>query len=390
MTIALICDVLGEANNGTVIATMNLIEHLKSRGHRVLVVSPDGTKAGIPDYFVAPTMSFGPLIDRAVQKNGVALAKPDKAMLRSVIEQADIVHLEMPFALARCAVKLARELNKPVTSSFHCQAENFTAHIGAMNSALVNHLVYKNFYRAVFSQCNAIHYPTDFIRQLFYQHTRCQVPAYVISNGVSDAFFSPAPKGETRENFTIVCTGRYSPEKAQAVLIRAVAGSKYRDNIELVLAGDGPLKGTLQRLARRKKVACECRFFPRQELIQALHSADLYVHTALMEIEAIACMEAIAAGLVAVICDSERSATRFFAVDERTLFRPNDPRDLRRKIEYFYENRDALQTYRERYAARSLSFGQQECMEQMEHMLLATAKSGRGDQPCGLKTKNMR
>ena len=231
MTIALICDVLGEANNGTVIATMNLIEHLKSRGHRVLVVSPDGTKAGIPDYFVAPTMSFGPLIDRAVQKNGVALAKPDKAMLRSVIEQADIVHLEMPFALARCAVKLARELNKPVTSSFHCQAENFTAHIGAMNSALVNHLVYKNFYRAVFSQCNAIHYPTDFIRQLFYQHTRCQVPAYVISNGVSDAFFSPAPKGETREKFTIVCTGRYSPEKAQAVLIRAVAGSKYRDNI---------------------------------------------------------------------------------------------------------------------------------------------------------------
>ena len=160
MTIALICDVLGEANNGTVIATMNLIEHLKSRGHRVLVVSPDGTKAGIPDYFVAPTMSFGPLIDRAVQKNGVALAKPDKAMLRSVIEQADIVHLEMPFALARCAVKLARELNKPVTSSFHCQAENFTAHIGAMNSALVNHLVYKNFYRAVFSQCNAIHYPS--------------------------------------------------------------------------------------------------------------------------------------------------------------------------------------------------------------------------------------
>ena len=208
MTIALICDVLGEANNGTVIATMNLIEHLKSRGHRVLVVSPDGTKAGIPDYFVAPTMSFGPLIDRAVQKNGVALAKPDKAMLRSVIEQADIVHLEMPFALARCAVKLARELNKPVTSSFHCQAENFTAHIGAMNSALVNHLVYKNFYRAVFSQCNAIHYPTDFIRQLFYQHTRCQVPAYVISNGVSDAFFSPAPKGETREKFTIVCRGR--------------------------------------------------------------------------------------------------------------------------------------------------------------------------------------
>ena len=37
MRVALICDLLGEENNGTVIAAMNLIKHLRSRGHTVYV-----------------------------------------------------------------------------------------------------------------------------------------------------------------------------------------------------------------------------------------------------------------------------------------------------------------------------------------------------------------
>lgn len=33
MNITIICDVLGEANNGTSLAAFNLIRHLKSKGH---------------------------------------------------------------------------------------------------------------------------------------------------------------------------------------------------------------------------------------------------------------------------------------------------------------------------------------------------------------------
>ena len=38
MKIAIICDVLGKANNGTVIATINLINYLRDKGHTVYVV----------------------------------------------------------------------------------------------------------------------------------------------------------------------------------------------------------------------------------------------------------------------------------------------------------------------------------------------------------------
>ncbi len=66
----------------------------------------------------------------------------------------------------------------------------------------------------------------------------------------------------------------------------------------------------------------------REELISALQFADLYVHPAEIEIEAISCLEAIACGKVLLISDSPKSATRGFALSDRNLFRCNDPEDF--------------------------------------------------------------
>lgn len=57
MKIAIICEVLGEANNGTTLAALNLISYLKSRGHDVRVVCPDEDKRGLPGYYILPRRS---------------------------------------------------------------------------------------------------------------------------------------------------------------------------------------------------------------------------------------------------------------------------------------------------------------------------------------------
>ena len=46
LKIAVICDVLGEANNGTTIAALNLIRTLREKGHEVRVVCTDADRAG--------------------------------------------------------------------------------------------------------------------------------------------------------------------------------------------------------------------------------------------------------------------------------------------------------------------------------------------------------
>ena len=69
-----------------------------------------------------------------------------------------------------------------------------------------------------------------------------------------------------------------------------------------------------------------------------MQNSNLYVHTSRVEIEAIACLEAIACGLVPVIADSKMSATPQFALDSRSLFEDNNVNALVRKIEYWYEH----------------------------------------------------
>ena len=61
MNILVVCDVLGEENNGTTIAAMNLIRYLQAQGENVRVLTADETKMGKEGYFVVPTKSLGPL-----------------------------------------------------------------------------------------------------------------------------------------------------------------------------------------------------------------------------------------------------------------------------------------------------------------------------------------
>ena len=382
MNVTIICDVLGVPNNGTSVAAYNLINHLKSQGHNVTVVCCDADKEGESGYKIVPTMKLGPIANAALARNEVVPAKADPVILEEAIKGADVVHLLMPFPLSWKAVKICEKYGIPMTSSFHVQAENFTCHIGMMKSAFATKEVYKYFYKKVYSHCAYTHYPTEFIKQDFEGNIKKHVPSKVISNGVSEYFFEPAPpeaiekqKAKNKDKFTIVVVGRYSSEKAQQVLIKAVAKSKYKDKIHLILAGEGPKRRHYKKLVKKNGVDCEMRFFDHDELKEVLNAADLYVHTAYVELESIACLEAIVTGLVPIICNSKRSAARFFAQDDRCLYQKWDSEDLKNKIEYFMDNPKELEACRKKYKTQANVSRLAECMNKMEQMLEEAAET---------------
>lgn len=366
MNITIICDVLGEANNGTSLAAFNLIRHLKSKGHNVTVVAPDA-----PDeegFVSVPSLDLTFMLNWALRLNDVVLAKPDKQLLADAIRDADVVHLLVPLPLSVAAVKIAKEMDKPVTASFHCQAENVTAHFGLMDFSLANNATYEAFYKLVYQYCDCVHYPTEMIRRIFERAVGHKTNAYVISNGVNDSFVPPSQPPHN-DKFTIVCSGRYSREKAQQQLLKAVAISKHKDEIRVILAGDGPRGSYLKALANRFDIDATFAFFSRDQMVKNLQNADLYVHTAIIEIEAIACMEAICCGAVPVICNSPRSATRFFAIGDNSLYEQYDIEDLASKIDYWFEHPEEKAERSKEYGATRRSFSQRECMEKMEAML---------------------
>ena len=373
MKIAIVCDVLGEENNGTTVAAMNLIRFLRRRGHDVRVVCPDEKRRGEAGYYVVPQLNVGPL-NEYVRKNGVSIAISDSKVLENALHDVEIIHIMTPFILGKSALEYGRKHHIPVTAGFHAQAENITNHLHLMNSRLANDLAYKTMYRLVYQYVDAIHFPTQFIREVFEKEVG-PTNGYVISNGVNDRFVKTEVKRpeEWADKFVILFTGRFGLEKSHRVLIDAVAESRHAPIIQLVFAGKGPLQQELEAYGQKLSNPPVMRFFSRDEMLRVVNSADLYVHPAEIEIEAIACLEAISCGLVPVIADSPRSATRFFALEENNLFHYNDPADLARKIDYWFEHPREKEECSKAYQGYTKQFEQQHCMEEMEAMLLDIA-----------------
>ena len=374
MNITIVCDVLGEANNGTSLAAYNLINTLVEKGHNVKVVCPDPDKMGRQGYYILRELNVGPL-NGYLKKNGVSLARGDKTVIYQACKDADIVHGLVPFNASKKALKFCHKNGIPFTAGFHMQAENFTSHIFLMASNLVNKATYSFLWNTYFNKVDAVHYPTEFIRDYVKQYNKKNVPAYVISNGVNFKYFYPHEverPDNLKNKFVIIMSGRLSKEKNQQELLYAVKNSKYEKDIQIMLTGDGPRKGYLMNLIKKLKFTNEPiqKLYKHEELHDALWMGDLYVHTSIVEIEAISCLEAIACGMVPVIADSKKSATRKFAIDERCLYKSRNIQDLTDHIDYWIEHSEERKELSNRYQEFIKQFDFEKCMDNMEKMLV--------------------
>ena len=380
MNITIVCDVLGEENNGTTITAMNLIRNLKARGHHVNVVCADEEKRGVPGFYIVPTINFGPL-NGYIAKNGVALAKADWPILTEAMRDADVVHIMLPYSLGAGAAKVAKRLAIPYTAGCHALAENLTTHVFLNQLGFANKLTYQIYYQLLYKDCSYVHYVSPMMCDLFESNT-APTPHYVVSNGVEKSFFPKTvdkPKG-FEDRFVIVYTGRYSREKSHKVLMDGVNCSKHRDQIQLIFAGSGPLEKQLKRYAKRHlPISPVFGFFSREEMTNLLNYADLYVHPARYEAEGIACLEAMACGKTILSSDSPKSATRSFTLSPEHLFRMNDPKDLASKIDYWLEHPQEREASGQEYAQFATRFDSEKCMDRMEKMFYAAKQQQQSD-----------
>lgn len=374
MKIAILTDVLGEPNNGTTLAALNLINYLKSKGHDVRVVCPDKLRSGEEGFYILPQYNLG-IFNKYVKKNGVVIAKQDMDIINEACHDVDIVHSMLPFSVGRAAVKYCKEHHIPLTSGFHAQAENATSHVFAMNISLANHLTYSNLWKNYYRYVDAIHFPTQFICDLVGKYGIKSKASYIISNGVQSKLFYPKEHIEKpvliKDKFVIVMSGRFSKEKNQMTLLRALKKSKHEKNIQLILAGDGPLKKKYLKWGYKNLTNPPIiQKFKHEELADVLRMCDLYVHTSTIEIEAISCLEALACGLVPVISNSPRSATSKFSLMEQSSYNFRSINDLTKKIDYWIEHPKEKEEASKKYIEFAKQFDFDICMKKMEDMLI--------------------
>lgn len=162
--------------------------------------------------------------------------------------------------------------------------------------------------------------------------------------------------------------GRYSNEKRQDVLIRAIQKSRYADRIQLILAGKGPNERKYRRYGEKLINPPIMQFFDKEELLNLLGYTDLYVHSSDAEIEAISCMEAFACGNVPIIANSKNSATPQFALVEESLFIPGDSDDLAKKIDFWIEHPEYKKEMEKKYAESAENYRIVNSIKKIEEM----------------------
>jgi 1,2-diacylglycerol 3-alpha-glucosyltransferase len=349
LKIAFVADTLHSASGGGILSGEYVVNRLR-RDHDVVSVGADGDDA-LPSFQL-------PL--RVMRESSFVMARPDRAVLRKAFAGVDLVHVQFPFWLSFAALDEARKLGLPVTAGFHVQPENALFSVG-IHSTWLNNGIYNTLVKRLYNRVDGVICPTAFAEDKLRSHG-LTTPAFVVSNGVPPdvaaamANRTITPHRHTDGKFFILAVGRLAAEKRQDVIIEAVRRSRHRDQIRLVLSGGGPREAELKEMAKALPNGAEIGFLPRETLLEHFSNADLFIHASEVELEGMAVLEAMSAGLPALIADAPESAASKFALDPSWSFPDGDAAALSAKIDALFEDRARLDAAREPYRARAHEF----------------------------------
>lgn len=395
--------------NGLSASARRTVTLLRERGHDVRVLSSGTTEQAQACNFTAPEFALParrfPLADAIISAQGYAFAKPKRKVIKQAVAWADVVHLEEPFGLQARTAHVAKRAGTPVLATYHIHPENITATIHLDGLWPLNALLLASWRRRIYALAQVVQCPSDSVRQRL-QRWGLGDKLVTISNGVGLAPSKPAagtkteycaPGGrqvETKQTpggaqpegdqiYRLLVVGRFSREKDQATVLKAMRHSRYASQIQLVFAGRGPTEKSLRRAASRLvrdgvlKHAPSFNFFDAAGLDTQAEQADLYIHAAFIEVEGLSCLEVLRHGVVPVIAHSPLTATSQFALDAHSRFKARDPKALARAIDYWLSDNDRRQTEAQKYLNIGAHYDINDCVSRLElvYRKLASSKA---------------
>lgn len=368
--------------NGLCTAVKLTIKHLRERGvetRLVSMVSPshDGPQPEYPlQRFIFPV--FQPLIDA----NCFCFAKLDKAVVSEAVAWADVIHIEEPFPVQIYAIKEAERMGKPIVASFHMFTDNIFYNVRMGWCGFGNRMLMNFWKKHVYDHCSHIHCPSKTVEDLLGSYGfKADLRAF--SNGVivrpDRLENTAAPKAP----YQILSIGRFSPEKNQILLLKAMRYSRHSKEIQLSFAGFGNLLKSFEKEGDKLLADGVLNYRPHfgfykfEHLSKIISESYLYYHGAVVEVEGLSCLEALRGGAVPVIADAPLAATKDFALVPESLFKSGDPQDLARKIDWWIEHPDEHAEYVGRYAALVSKYNIQSSIDSMIEMYSDAIRSAR-------------
>lgn len=305
--------------NGVARSVSTFRDALTRLGHHVFVFaqqSPRHYEETEPYIFRYPAMN--------VPQFNYSITMPHSRTVNKILPslKLHVIHSNHPLLLGDVAANRADKLGLPLVFTFHTRyveyIDEYATTYVPFSQAFVEGIVVDGLVRYL-NRCQHIITPSDSIKQNLADFAGLTNRVTTIPTGIDLAPYQQADGRAIRQQYqwgqtekVLVSIGRLAEEKNFQTLLAAVAQVMHqRDEVRLILVGDGPQRAELEQYCQEAGIGCRVKFTGRVPFDQVptfLKAADLFCFASITETQGLVTMEALAAGLPVVAVDA--SGTR--------------------------------------------------------------------------------
>jgi 1,2-diacylglycerol 3-alpha-glucosyltransferase len=315
--------------NGVVASVDTLAEGLRSRGHQVYCFAPSmpgGTRSD-GDVFRLPSL---PLPTATPYR--LTLPLVGRRNVNNIIKRLGLIHVHSLFLTGWAGLRYARRYGMPIVYTYHTQLEAYAHYVPFEPNA--TRFAAVQLTRTFGNLVDAVVVPTPAVAR----HLRdlgVEARIDVVPTGIDVERFGAGIRddrlrsrfGVRGESRLVLFVSRLAREKNVDVLLRALADAND-PSLVLVIAGDGPQREELERLAVDLHVSERVVFLGAvagEDLPDLYASADAFVFPSTSETQGLVQAEALAAGALVIAADTQPNrdvlgdAARIVAPDHRAF-----------------------------------------------------------------------
>ncbi len=282
--------------NGVTNSVLRILEHLKAQGHQALVIAPESADG--PKEFAGFRVKRVPSLE---MKGLIPLAFPQRNLEQLIDGFApDVIHLASPIFLGKYVTKIAQRLEIPTLSVYQTDIAGFARHYGLT----IAHNSLKKWVAKIHSASDRTLAPSLWSCNDLTQSGVKNV--HLWQRGVDSTRFGPDKRdidlrvellGSRPDRKIVGYVGRLANEKR----VDDLAVLDSRDDIQLVIVGEGPARARLEKTLPNAFFA---GYQSGDDLARYYASLDYFVHTGKHETFCQSIQEALASGIPVIAPNS--------------------------------------------------------------------------------------
>ena len=334
------------ATNGQSIFTIHLAEGLAKNGHEIVMVYPSDEGRAYGKIRKDVRLETVDSIDLSYYHPDSYWPLPPTKRIRQILDvfTPDIVHIQDHYPVCHSAVIEAKKRNIKTVGTNHFMPENLAPYVPVLSKIkpLYNYFMWK-WMLGVYNRLDVVTTQSRIAAEIV-RANGLRVPVFTASCGIDLSRFFPDPAvdrlacrtqyGLALDRTIFLFVGRVDKEKRIEVLIHAFHHLQ-RDDIQLVVAGDGAALREWQALAEKLDLGERVCFtgFIHEDLHILLNSVDVFTMPSEAELLSLASLEAMACGRPLLLADAVALPELVTQGVNGYLFKPGDIVDAAHYIE---------------------------------------------------------